>query len=521
MNDEIRLKIGQMLMTGFPSPSVDSQARKLLENFAVGNFALFARNIGTIRQTCEMCNTLNHLVWEKTGMAPILAADQEGGVVCRISEGTALLPGHMAIAAADADIRNVARNCADALQAVGINTNLAPVLDVNRDPMNPIIGTRAFGDTVRTVQRFGLGLMQEMQANGLLSVVKHFPGHGNVKTDSHLDMPCNQDSEAVLRTLDFAPFQAACSHGADALMTCHVRFQNYDPNYPATLSHKIMTELLRDEMGFQGIAMTDCMEMGAIGSAYGIGEAAVLAVEAGCDILCFSHTYEAVAEAAQALYAAVDSGRISLSRIDASYARIQRIKTKYHLLTPPNLSFPHAHSVLYDPIRLEQNQAVSRQSITLLSNQGGIEHLKYAKRPAFFAPASLALTGNEDQEKQPTYFSKMANERFGGTATVLPLNEYNASIQDALAAPDYDVAVLGLYNARFRAGQQQVLQALEAQSRPLVIVLLGAPYDEALIHRADAIVAAYEYTPLSVRAVLDALEENIFEGTLPVKRLNA
>ncbi len=519
MVDEIRLKIGQMLMAGFPPPEVDAQARWLTGEYYVGNFVLFARNIGTVQQTCEMCGALSRLVWDQTGLAPLIAADQEGGVVCRLCEGVALLPGPMAIAAADADASVVGRNCADALAAVGINANLAPVLDVNRDPMNPIIGARAYGDTVQAVQKFGLGMLAGLRERELLAAVKHFPGHGNVKTDSHLQMPCNEAAEEELRAVDFAPFQAAFSQGADALMTGHVCLRNYDPEFPATLSHKIMTDLLRGVMGFQGIAITDCMEMGAISTAYGIGEGAVLAVEAGCDILCFSHTYEAVAQAAQALYAAVESGRITPERIDRSYERILRVKRKYNLLRPSAPSVEKARSILYDPVRREQHRRISRRSITLLSDTGGLARLKQAKHPAFFAPASLALTGNEDQEKPPTYFSRMAAERYGGKWTVLPLDGLDDAADGALRAQEYDVAVLGLYNARFRPGQQRILRILEEQSRPLVVVMLGAPYDAALICRADAVIAAYEYTPMSVCAVLDALEENNFEGTPPVRMM--
>lgn len=516
MDKELRLKIGQMLMAGFPSPEVDTQAKRLIEDFYVGNFALFARNIVNARQISGLCSALSELVWQKTGYAPMLEVDQEGGVVCRLTEGAALLPGPMAIAAAKADARVIGKNCADTLLSVGINSNTAPVLDVNRDAMNPIIGARSFGDTVEAAERYGLGLMNGMRERGMIASVKHFPGHGNVKTDSHLAMPCNDADEKELREIDFAPFQSAFAMGADALMTSHVCFKNYDSKYPATLSHRIMTDLLRGEMGFEGVAISDCMEMGAIRTTYGTGEGAVLAVEAGCDILCFSHTYEAVAEAASALYAAVDSGRISPARIEQSYARIVRLKKKYHLLDVWHPDIEAARAVLYDPVRLEQHRSVSRKSITLVSDEGGIECLKSAKRPAFFAPESLALTGNEDEPKQPTNFSRMAAERFGGTGTVLQLNALDDASRAALLSPDYDVAVLGLYNARFREGQQQILRLLEAQPRPLVVVLLGAPYDAALVQRADAVIAAYEYTPMSVRAALDAIAENEFPGTLPV-----
>lgn len=516
MTDICRFKIGQMLMAGFPSAEVDGQARRLVEDFMTGNFVLFARNFGSAEQTIKLCSGLHKLVYDKTGLSPLIAADQEGGVVCRLTEGAALIPGQMAVAAACTDATAVGENCAAALSSVGVNTDLAPVLDVNRDPMNPIIGARAFSDSAGTVGRLGLEMLDGLRAGDVLAAVKHFPGHGNVQTDSHLGIPRSGVSLGDFTEIDLVPFRSAFAHGADALMTCHVAFDCLDPGRPATLSRRIMTDLLRGELGFKGIAITDCLEMGAVSSACGVGEGAVLAVEAGCDILCFSHTYEAVSLAAQALYAAVDSGRITPERIDESYERILRIKTKYHLLEPPSLSAESARSVIYDPARIERNRKISRRSVTLISDGGGLELLRQARRPAFFAPASLALTGNEDREKRPAYFSRLAQERFGGSSAVLPIDGLDEASRAAICAPDYDAAVLGLYNARFRPGQQQALRLLEEQNRPLVVVLLGAPYDAALIRRADAVIAAYEYTPLSVDSVLDALESSSFSGRLPV-----
>ena len=515
MTDETRLKIGQMLMAGFPSPELDEQARRLVEDFYVGNFVLFARNFGSLERVCAMCSDLSRLVWERTGLAPIISADQEGGVVCRLTEGAALFPGQMAIAAAGADASTAGKNCAETLRAVGVNTDLAPVLDVNREAMNPIIGARAFADTPEAVEKYGLELLSGLKSGGVLAAVKHFPGHGDVKADSHLGIPrCDMSAEELDR-INLAPFRAAFSHGADALMTCHVAFDCLDAGRPATLSHRIMTGLLRGELGFEGVAMTDCLEMGAVAETCGVGEGAVQAVEAGCDILCFSHTYEAVSAAAQALYAAVDSGRIPLARIDEACGRIRRVKEKYGLTEPANISAERARAVLHDPARLELNRELSRRSVTLL--RGSVEKLAHAKRPAFFAPASLALTGNEDADRRPIYFSRMAQERFGGVSAVLPLNELDEASRAAINSRDYDLAVLGLYNARFREGQIKALRLLEEQDRPLIVVLLGAPYDAQLVRRADAVAAAYEYTPLSVASALDALETGSFRGRLPVK----
>ena len=518
MKQELKHKIGQMIVAGFPSPVLDDQARRLVEDFEVGNFAYFARNIVNSRQTNQLCRDLTDLVYAKTGMAPLICTDQEGGVVSRVNRGAALVPGTMAMAAsASCDAYLAGKTLGTVVSALGVNTTFGPVLDVNLDPMNPIIGSRSFSDDTEVVTRLGLDMLRGLRDGGMPATLKHFPGHGNVSTDSHLGVPHNPCSREVLERVEWLPFRKAFEDGAEALMTCHVVFDQVDPDHPATLSHKIMTEILRDDMHFEGIAVTDCMEMDAIKVAYGIGPGAVMAIEAGCDMLCFSHTYEAVAEAAKAIYEAVESGRITEERIDLSYNRIVAVKKKFNLMTPPPIHEEEAMRLMYDPEMMAQNRKMSRDSMTLVYDKGGIAALKNAKRPAFFAPPSVALTGAEDKEKAPTYFSDIAAERLGGKGIVIPLDELDEATMKAIHDPDYDVAVLGLYNARFRKGQQAVIKEMEKLERPLIVVMLGAPYDAPLIQNADALIAAYEYTSLSAETTVDALQECVFPGKLPVK----
>lgn len=515
MDHKLRQKIGQMIIAGFPSLQVDDQARRLVSEYSVGNFVLFGRNFSTLRQACDLCEGLSALAFEGTGLAPLIAADQEGGAVTRLREGAALFPGAMALAAARGkDVYRVGKNCGEILRAVGVNTNFAPVLDVNIEAKNPIIGARAFSDDPWMVSRLGLDMLAGMKDGGLLAAVKHYPGHGNVKSDSHLGIPENDTPSDLLNATEWIPFQNAFRAGAEALMTAHVRYNDVDPEYPATLSRKIMTTMLREKQNFQGLVLTDCLEMDAVRAAYGIGEGAVLAVEAGCDLLTFSHTIEAVAEAVQAIYKAVESGRLSVERIDRSYHRILEVKEKYGLTVPFVPNREKAVHFAYDPEKIALHARLARESITLLS--GKAVNLENKKAVKFFAPASLALTGAEDLHKNPLSFALQAEQRFGGTAVQTPLDGLDAKTLEEIDADNYELAVLGLYNARFRAGQQELLRALEKSGKTLVVVLLGAPYDAVLVKRSDAVIAAYEYTALSVSAVLDALEEQRFPGQCPV-----
>lgn len=514
---ELKCKIGQMIVAGFPSPEVDDQVRRLVNNYMVGNFALFARNYKTVEQTVRMNTELSEFVFEKTGIAPMICTDQEGGAVTRYNLGTALFPGTMAMAATHQDrVYEVGKHCGTVLRASGILCPWGPVLDVNLDPMNPIIGSRAYSDDPEVCGRLGTAMMRGIRDAGAVATLKHFPGHGNVNSDSHLGVPRNASSVEFLEKVDFAPFQQAFDNGAEALMTCHVVFEQID-DVPATLSYKIMTELLREKMHFTGVAITDCMEMDAIKVAYGTGKGAVMAILAGCDILCFSHTYEAVSEAVEAIYRAVEDGTISEERIELSYRRIQDLKNRHGLIGPQRPDLEAARALLYDERIIREHHSIAKEAITLVRDNGGLKALKEAKHPRFFAPPSIALTNAEDVEKKPNYFSDLLQERFGGDSIVFPINELTEETKRAIEEDTYDVAVVGLYNARFREGQREVLRALEAQSRPLIVVMLGAPYDLPYIERADAVIATYEYTQISAAAAVEAMAEGVYEGKLPVK----
>ncbi|MBQ9832793.1 MAG: beta-N-acetylhexosaminidase [Clostridia bacterium] len=519
MTNELKKKIGQMISAGFPSPYVDEQAKRLAKEYYVGNFVLFGRNLQKSNQACQLCQDLINMTMEHTdGIVPLISLDQEGGAVSRIYDGASLIPGTMAVAASGAeDAYTLGNNSGRILRAIGINIDNAPVLDVNVEPKNPIIGARAFGDDPEMVSKLGVSMMGGMMDGGMAAAVKHYPGHGNTTSDSHLANPVNHTKRSVLEETEWKPFKDAFKAGADAIMTAHVIYTDVDTE-PATLSYKIMTEILRGEQGFKGIVLTDCLEMNAIKVTYGFAEGAVRAIEAGCDILTFSHTFEAVEEAVLGIYAAIESGRLTEERINLSYDRIMRIKEKYGLIGEQKIDFDYAKSLVDDQEMIDYHASISAKSITLLSQSDkGIDVLD-AGRMKFFSPESIALVGAEDVDKERLSVARDAQARYENCVGItMPLNELDEATEKEIEADDYDVAVVALYNARFRDGQLATLRKLEETGKPLVVLLMGAPYDASLIERADAVVAAYEYTPLSVNAVLDALVSRAFPGKCPVK----
>lgn len=538
MDAKLKRMVGQMMMCGFPSLEMDDRVIRLLEDFEVGNYIYFTRNMKSAGQVARMSKAISDRVYDKLGVAPFISADQEGGAVSRIVEGAALMSGAMAVAAtvpsedsaavgsegdrlsraeALARVEQLGQNCGEILRAVGVNFDLAPDMDVNIEPKNPIIGARSYGDDPEQVAEKASAMMRGMERGGVIATIKHFPGHGNVATDSHLDVPHNTTSREELEKTEFVPFQRAIQAGASAVMTAHVCYDQVDPETPGTLSKVIQTGLLREQFGFDGIAMTDCMEMDAIRASVGTGEGAVRAIEAGVDLLTISHTYEAAKEAAEAIYAALESGRLTRERIQKSYDRIMKMKEKMGLLQRQEIDEEKAAKVIMAADKLMLCREVAVDSITLLKGSVRLD----PDRPDFLvmAPDSAASTGAEDM--RAVSFADRAAARFGCLAAKIPLNgevETSKAMLESAVKMGFKKVVLGLFNARFREGQIQMLRELEAMAGvQLTVVLLGAPYDYPLIQRADGVVCAYEYTALSVEALLDALSKGRFAGESPVR----
>ena len=269
-------KVGQMMMVGFYGSDPTSDIRRLIEESHAGSVILFAYsdNIQTPDQTARLNNGLQAIAsGTRLGIPLIIATDQEGGVVARMTEGATELPGNMALGAGrdpEGSYR-AAQLTAKELRAVGIQMNLAPVLDVNVNPENPVIGVRSYGESPRLVSKLGAAAIRGSQKNGVIATAKHFPGHGDTDVDSHLGLPVIDKSRAELEKTEFVPFRRAIREGIDAIMTAHIHIPALDdtPELPATLSKPILTGLLRKEMGFQGLIITDSMTMSGVADYFG------------------------------------------------------------------------------------------------------------------------------------------------------------------------------------------------------------------------------------------------------------
>ncbi len=320
-------KIGQMLLFGWKTAA---HAQALVTEFAAGGVILMGRNIGTPAETASGIARLQSFARQNHLPPLFVAVDQEGGRVQRLGPPRYVRhPSQREIGTAS-DARTSAHAIGTELKSLGFNWDFAPVLDIDSNPQNPVIGDRAYSSDPHTVATLGVAAVAGFQDDAyILACGKHFPGHGDTDTDSHFALPTIRRPRAALDAVELVPFRAAINAGVAAVMTAHILFPALDPTLPATLSPAILTGLLRQELGFDGLIITDDLEMKGVADRWGAPEAAVLAVEAGADLLLCCHEWETQRAIHAALLDALQTGRLTETRLDQSCARIAAAKARW------------------------------------------------------------------------------------------------------------------------------------------------------------------------------------------------
>ncbi|MFS8501030.1 MAG: beta-N-acetylhexosaminidase [Caldicoprobacter sp.] len=519
-------KIGQMLMVGFHSTFYDDHIEQLIREYKIGNVILFSRNIEDINQTRELCAQIQSQAIKYTGIPAFISIDQEGGMVVRFHKDVTYLPGNMAVGATydPANARKVATIAAKELKALGINMNFAPVLDVNNNPLNPIIGVRSYGEDPKKVADFGVSYIKGLQGNGVIATAKHFPGHGDTAVDSHVDLPLVPHDKERLQRVELYTFRKAVESGVDAVMTAHILFPALeDDRLPATLSYNILTKVLREKLGFNGVIVTDCMEMSAIAKYFGTAAAVVQAIKAGADLVLISHTKETQIGAFNKIKKAVLRGEISIDRIDESVNRILRLKQKYRLFENP---YPDESGIklIGSKEHWEIVREISLKSITLVKDEFKLLPVR-GKNILAVSPQMMPASAADDRMLPSLSFAdsfvSFADsfvDRFGGTRKVIPLNPDEPTIDSIVAeAVGKDAVVVGTYNAHLNPAQAKLVNSLLDASKKVMVVALRNPYDLLSFKGVSTYLCAYEYTPLSVESVLEVLNGKIVpQGKLPV-----
>lgn len=541
LNDlTLEQKVGQLLMCGFHSQHADEQITRLIRDYHVGGVIYFRRNVESVDQLTRLSAELQDMAAEAGALPLMISVDQEGGMVARIDqEGMTQVPGNMALGATGNPEYTL--ECAHILgrklKNIGIDMNLAPVVDVNNNPLNPVIGVRSYGEHAESVAAHGVAAITGYQSQGIAATAKHFPGHGDTAVDSHLGMVTVPHDRNRLEQMELLPFRRAIEAGVDAIMTAHVMFPSIEPEpIPATLSHKVLTGLLRDEMGFEGIIITDCLEMHAISKPYGVAEAAIRAVEAGADLILVSHTLHDQVAALEAIVEAVRTGRISEEVIHQAVERIMTWKRKRcgqqndHLVSLKANETVEATDV--EPVDCtesttkptEPNEStlfkIASSSITIVHNDGLLP-LDPEKDVYVIWPEVVQRT-EVDEPWSHTESLGMALSQLRGRVrehkiTTQPTYDEADRISADVSESEQVIVCTYTSAGHLPKGQQYLVEKL-SKNHSLIVIALRNPYDLLEISRPGSYVCTYENTPAVVRALSHVLTGGLQPtGSLPVR----
>lgn len=476
---------------------VDTPA-EVVQKFHLGGVLYFvwADNTNNPTQINELSNSLQEVaVNERTGIPLILTIDQETGIVNRMQSPATEFPGNMALGATRSTelAEQVWTIVGEELDAVGVNLNFAPVLDVNTNPLNPVIGLRSIGEDPALVGELGTAAMQALQDTGVAATVKHFPGHGDTENDSHFGLPLVDYDLDTLMNVHVAPFAQAIDAGVDAIMTAHIVVTALDDEMPSTLSQRVLTGLLREELGFDGLIVTDALNMDAVADQeLSQDEVVVRALEAGADVLLMP---DDLPVAYQGVLDAVEAGRVSEKRINESVMRILETKYDRGLFHDPFADPEQVDEIVGTPENLAVADEVARASTTLIRNEGNL-------LPAD-PTQDVLVVGTASSSELAARLVEL-----GVNATRLAVNVTPTQAQrDAavLAAEDADLVIVTTSNARGNAGQRQLVDELSGTGTPVAAVAISLPYDAGFVPQADAVLATYSTRPVAMRAVADVL----------------
>jgi beta-N-acetylhexosaminidase len=494
-------KIGQMLAVGFTGLEAPDYILEWLRAGRIGGVILFSRNIASPQQVANLTASLR----EAAPHPILIAIDQEGGVVARLRSGQGFLesPGAMAVGAADDVLlaEAVSAAMAEEIAALGINWNLAPVVDLLRDYQNPSVGVRSPGTDQARVAEIAAAEVRGFQRGGVAATAKHFPGLGHTAVDTHLALAVISDSPDELRAGELVPFRAAVEAGVAAVMVSHVLFEQIDAQYPSTLSPKVIRGLLRSEMGFAGVTCTDCMEMKAVADHYGAGESAVLAALAGQDLIFFSHTRQMQEAAYDALLAAAQSGRLPFADVDAASERLKALKNQ----------FP-ARAADVGQVRKPEHVALmeraARAGTVLIKNDARLLPLDSTGRRVGVVEFASWLDSGVMEAGGMSGFARLLREAAPEIESVsLMAENYRDEVvarARALAA-SCDVLVLATRNAHLIAEQRQLAQELAGHARQTVLVALRNPFDIHCFSNASTALCTCGDSAPSLAAAVDAL----------------
>lgn len=530
----LREKISQMMMVSFrhwdenipgrEEPQnftvMNEQVAWIVENYNFGAVIYFSQNLEEIEQAYELTTAMQQAAVKNGGIPMLICADQEGGMVYRLKEGTAL-PGNMALAAA-ANPRYsymAGQILGSELSAIGINTNLAPVVDVNSNANNPVIGLRSYGDNPKVVGELSSSTLKGMAVYNVIGCAKHFPGHGDTSTDSHYGLPCVDKSFEELLQCELIPYQELISQGVDMIMTAHILYPQLEKDQlfsaktgkeealPVTMSDDIITGLLKQAMGFEGIVVTDAMNMEGITDSWDPVQAIINAISAGVDMICMPCTLNELKDVEDlesiivGVETAVEKGMIPISRIDDAVIRILKVKQKHGILgwNALDYSLEKAEETVGSDSNREVERQIAAAAVTVVQNKKDTLPLKVNN-----SSKVLIIVPNENQKAQMLMGWNRAKAEglipegaevrticFGKNTS---LKTYKKQIQWA----DTLVMISQVSNSKKMNGKSwessyllKVIDYAESKGKTTIVESIDKPYDVQSYSKADAVLAVY------------------------------
>ncbi|MCM2575921.1 glycoside hydrolase family 3 protein [Streptomyces meridianus] len=503
-----------------------ANAAELIEKYHVGGIIYFAwaHNTRDPHQIADLSNGIQRAgLAQPTPLPLLISTDQEHGIVCRVGEPATLLPGAMALGAGGSrsDARTAGRISGAELAAMGIRQDYAPVADVNVNPANPVIGVRSLGADPQAVAGLVAAQVQGYQSSQVAATAKHFPGHGDTATDSHYGLPKITHTAEEWERLDAPPFRAAIEAGIDSIMTAHILVPSLDPaEDPATLSKPILTGILREKLGYDGVVVTDSLGMAGVRQKYGDERVPVLAINAGVDQLLNPPD---LAVAWNAVLDAVKGGEISEERIDESILRILELKWRRGLFRAPYVTHAGVDRTVGTASHRASAARIAERTTTLLVNDGDLLPLSRRSHGNLLVvgvdPAAPSGTGGP-----PTAVLAAAMTELGFAATALPTstggqpNPTQAKIDEAVAAAEgRDAVIVTTYNVSATSSQRTLVSSLAATGVPVIHLAIRNPYDIARLPGVAASLASYSWTDVEVRAAARVIAGKADpRGRLPV-----
>ncbi|MDB5026457.1 MAG: beta-glucosidase [Candidatus Eremiobacteraeota bacterium] len=496
---------------GFTGTTNENAPLEALRAFGPGALILFARNVGTTDELRDLVGGLRAL----GSPPPLITVDQEGGRVERIQHGVAALPSAMAVGATGdvALAENLGTLLGRDLARLGINVDLAPVADLSLQPRSVVVATRAYGDDPERVGAFAGAFAHGLERSGVAATIKHFPGHGSTAEDSHVALPRVSADAATLRARDLVPFaRAIADRAASIIITAHVVIEAFDPDRPATISRNVLTGLLRDELGYDGIVATDCLEMDAISHGVGTVRGAVEALAAGADLLLISHRLDLAQEAAEAIVAAVRDGEIPVERLEEAYARVQALRARLANVAPPS-----------EPVDDRWPLDAARRAVTVLRGEPRLRDGKPVTVISFEGTAvdNVASSGGRARPDETPSLSSALRRR-GWKSEVMRVrlepapDDVDLLLEHIPALGDREFVIV-TRDAHLFPSQEKAVERILERAPDALLVSGRAPYDALLWPQAKRVICIYGGQMVSLEGCADVISGRAeVRGTLPV-----